>query len=95
MNERNNMVLKKIRYALRLKENGLKEIFALADYPIDESVITGFLASETSPEYRELSDAVLEKFLDGLITYKRGKKEDTSYAPKKSSGKLLMPKKKD
>lgn len=89
MEYRNNYVLRKLRYALKLKERDIVKIFKLDDYNIEESVVTQFMEREGTPMFREMSDKVLERFLNGLITYKRGKKEDTPDKPK--AKKVLLP----
>lgn len=92
MEYRNNFVLRKLRYALNLRERDIKDIFELDSYKIEESIITQYMDKEDSPLFKELSDDVLERFLNGLITHKRGKKEDTAYASKREKPKkILMP----
>jgi uncharacterized protein YehS (DUF1456 family) len=91
MENRNNHVLRKLRYALNLKEKDILKIFALDDYSIEESKITQFMEKEDSPLFRELSDDVLERFLNGLITHKRGKQENSTYVNPKKPKKVLMP----
>ncbi len=92
MEYRNNHVLRKLRYALNLKEKDILNIFALDDFTIEEEKITQYMEKEDSPLFRELSDITLERFLNGLITFKRGKKEDTTYVNKNKPEKVLMPK---
>lgn len=92
MEYRNNHVLRKLRYALNLREKDIQDIFKLDDYTIDENTITEYMEKEDAPLFREMSDKVLERFLNGLITFKRGKKEDTSYENKREKPKkVLMP----
>lgn len=92
MEYRNNHVLRKLRYALNLREKDIQDIFQLDDYKTDEKTITEYMEKEDNPLFRELSDEILERFLNGLITHKRGKKEDTSYASKRvKPKKVLMP----
>lgn len=92
MEYRNNFVLRKLRYALNLREKDIQDIFELDNLKVEEKKITQFMDKEDSPLFRELSDDVLERFLNGLITFKRGKKEDTAYAAtRKKHGKVLIP----
>ena len=83
----NNDVLKKIRYALNLKDNKMKNIFELGGGNTSLNEVADYLSKEDDSSYRECTDQNLVYFLDGLITFKRGKK-DTGY----KSGKILMPK---
>ena len=92
MEYRNNHVLRKLRYALNLREKDIQNIFELDSLKIEEEKITHFMEKEDSPLFRELSDDVLERFLNGLITFKRGKKEDTKYeSTRKKPKRILMP----
>lgn len=91
MENRNNHVLRKLRYALNLKEKDILKIFALDDYSIEESKITQFMEKDDAPLFRELSDDVLERFLNGLIIFKRGKQENSTYVNPKKPKKVLMP----
>lgn len=92
MEYRNNFVLRKLRYAMNLKESDITKIFALDDYKTDRETVKQFLEKEDSPMFRELTDKVLERFLNGLITFKRGKKDDTKYNEKRKAPKrVLMP----
>lgn len=93
MEYRNNYVLRKLRYALNLRESDIKKIFKLDEMDIEEDKITQYLEKEDSPLFRELTDSVLERFLNGLITFKRGKKEDTKYINKNKAKRVLMPEK--
>lgn len=68
----NNDILKKLRIALDLKELDMIEIFEFADYEINKSQLSGMFRKEGHKNYKECSDEVLTKFLDGYIVYKRG-----------------------
>ncbi|MDA3809064.1 MAG: DUF1456 family protein [Spirochaetaceae bacterium] len=85
----NNDVLKKLRYALNFNDNKMKEIFELEGGNISLNEVSAYLSKEEETSYRECTDKNLEYFLNGLITYRRGKK-DTGY----KTGKVLMPKEK-
>ncbi len=83
----NNDVLKKIRYALNLRDAKMIEIFKLGGGDTSLNEIAAYLCSEENSSFRECTDKNLEYFLDGLITFRRGKK-DTGY----KSGRVLIPK---
>lgn len=91
MEYRNNHVLRKLRYALNLRERDIVKIFKLDDLDMKEDKITQYLDKEDSPLFRELDDNTLERFLNGLITFKRGKKEDTKYVNPNKPKRVLMP----
>lgn len=71
----NNDILKKLRIALDLKELDMIEIFEFADVEINKAQLSGMFRKEGHKNYRECSDEMLTKFLDGYIVYKRGPKE--------------------
>ena len=69
-----NDVLRSLRYGLNIDEAKMLDIIQLSQTDTVPTVdeLTGYLASEDSPEHVECSSAVLEGFLNGLITYRRG-----------------------
>jgi uncharacterized protein YehS (DUF1456 family) len=71
----NNLVLRRLRYALNLRETDMVKIFAFADYVIKPTAISDLLKKEQEAGYVECTDVVLERFLDGLIIHKRGVRE--------------------
>ena len=77
----NNDILRSVRYILNINETKLIEIIGLADFQVSKDDITAFLRQEDEIGYRACSDEVLAHFLDGLIIYKRGKKEATNPQP--------------
>jgi uncharacterized protein YehS (DUF1456 family) len=50
-------------------------IFKLTDHEIEQSNLTGLLKKEGEEGFVNCRDDVLRYFLDGLILYKRGRKE--------------------
>ncbi|TCV80110.1 DUF1456 family protein [Sulfurirhabdus autotrophica] len=71
----NNDVIRSVRYALDLSEPTIVDVFKLADYEIDRIAVSNLLKKEDEPGFVECSDEILAFFLDGLVTYKRGKRE--------------------
>ncbi len=71
----NNDILRRLRYALNIKDVTMIEIFKLSEHKIVKSELTGLLKKEEEEGYANCSDNVMELFLDGLIIYKRGKRE--------------------
>ena len=70
-----NDVLRSIRYMLDLSDQRVVEITQLADpaFALDKADVQAFLRREDDPEYADCSDAVLARFLDGLVVYCRGR----------------------
>lgn len=72
----NNDILKKLRVALSLRNDDIIEILALVDFKITKGALGDFFRNEDHPSYTPAGDQVLRNFLNGLILYKRGKKDD-------------------
>ena len=72
----NNDVLRRVRYALDLNDAAMMDIFALSDYEITREDLLKLLKKDNEDNFVALNNKLLTLFLDGLITYKRGKKED-------------------
>lgn len=81
----NNDILTRLRYALDLKDAEMVEIFGLGGIEIKKDEVQAILSKVTSdsPEVDEeefqvndykkkLDNTMLESFLNGLITFKRG-----------------------
>ncbi len=62
----NNLILKKLRAALDLKEFEVALIFELADFPIRKSKIKDIFRSPLNKKYKECDDKTLKAFLEGL-----------------------------
>lgn len=80
----NNDILKKLRVALKLRDEDIVGILALADFKVTKSEINSFFRKEGHPKYMPLQDQILRNFLNGLVIHYRGpmdKKEDEK--PKK------------
>jgi len=77
-----NDVLRSIRYMLDLSDQRVVEITQLADpvFTLEKADVQAFLRREDDPEYADCSDAVLARFLDGLVIYCRGR--DDSRPPR-------------
>lgn len=71
----NNDILKKLRVALKLRDNDIVEILGLVDYKISKSELGAFFRNDRHPKYMELQDQILRNFLNGLVIYKRGSME--------------------
>jgi len=72
----NNDVLRRIRYALNLNDNKLLKILDMGGNPVKREDIPTLMSKEDDQNYTETPDNVLNAFLDGLITYKRGAKDE-------------------
>jgi len=78
----NNDILKKLRVALKLRNEDIVDILALVDLKVTVSELGALFRNEDHPKYKNCGDQFLRNFLNGLVIYKRGprlpveKKED-------------------
>jgi len=56
-------------------------LFALADYSVTRTEVSGWLKKESDPSYQKCTDKQLAIFLNGLINDKRGKKDGPQPEP--------------
>ncbi len=68
----NNDVLKKLRVALELNNDQIIEILALENFNISKGALGDLFRKQDHESFVPAGDQILRKFLDGLITYKRG-----------------------
>lgn len=68
----NNMVLKKLRVAFKLKEKDMHTILESAGFSLSKHEMSALFRSEGSKNYRECGDQVLRYFLKGLTLRLRG-----------------------
>jgi len=62
----NNLILKKIRVAMELKESELIILFALADVELTKRQIGALFRKEGTKNFKACSDTLLMAFLEGL-----------------------------
>ena len=86
----NNDIIKKLRVALKLRDDQIVDILKLVDFKITKSELGAFFRKEDHPKYMELQDQILRNFLNGLIIHLRGTQEERA-----NSGKAVAPKKED
>ena len=71
----NNDILRRMRYALHLRDIQMVDIFKMAEEKVSIPEVRNLLLKESDEEYLQCNDEILEKFLDGLIIKHRGKQE--------------------
>ncbi|MDD7984225.1 DUF1456 family protein [Lentisphaera marina] len=76
-----NTVLKKIGIAFNLQKRDLLDIFELAGYDVNSSQVGAFMVAPTHKNFKKMEEAVLIDFLDALILYSRGTKEEPNVPP--------------
>ncbi|WP_445731480.1 DUF1456 family protein [Mariniflexile sp.] len=68
----NNDILKKLRVALKLRDDDIVKILELVDFRISTSELGAFFRKEDHPKYMECGDQILRNFLNGLVIHLRG-----------------------
>jgi uncharacterized protein YehS (DUF1456 family) len=83
----NNDILKKLRVALKLRDEDIVKILSLVDFKITTTELSAIFRKEDHPNYKECGDQLLRNFLNGLIIHLRGPMEkpekDVVAIPKK------------
>ena len=71
----NNDILKKLRVALALRTDQIMEICDLVGFKVTKAELGDIFRSEDHPNYKLCGDQILRNFLNGLVIYKRGRKD--------------------
>jgi uncharacterized protein YehS (DUF1456 family) len=79
----NNDILIRLRYALDIKNTDMVEIFKLGGIEVTKDEVLKFLTKSSDGDYDEaenddqikVNNKMVESFLNGLITFKRGKQD--------------------
>jgi uncharacterized protein YehS (DUF1456 family) len=85
----NNDILKKLRVALKLKDDDIVKILALVDFKISTTELGAVFRKEDHPNYKECGDQLLRNFLNGLIIHLRGPMEGPPTASHEAPPKLI------
>lgn len=72
----NNDIFKKLRVALQLRDEQIIEILNLVDFRVSKGELGNVFRNEDHPNFIECGDQLLRNFLNGLVIYLRGTKED-------------------
>jgi len=74
----NNDILRRMRYALKISDEIMLELFQLGGQPIDQNRLLTSLKKEDEEGYTPLNDKFMTAFLDGLIVKRRGVREGSA-----------------
>ena len=78
----NNEILKKVTIAHNLRRSDVMEILEMAGFMYSYNQVGAFLLKPENRKYVKLDDEVLSGFLDKLIIYSRGTKEQPQIPPR-------------
>ena len=62
----NNIIFRKLKIALNLKNEDVLELLKLANFRLGQSELTAFFRKESHKNYRKCKDQVLRHFLKGV-----------------------------
>ena len=77
----NNDILRSVRYMLNLNNEQMVAILALTDTDVLPAQIATWVKKEEEEGFSPCPDIVMAQFLNGLITFRRGK-DDSKPVPK-------------
>lgn len=77
----NNDIFRRIRYTFDLKDNTIVNIFALAEVEVTQEQVTAWLKKDEDDAFVTMKNRELASFLNGFISFKRGKREGPQPAP--------------
>ena len=77
----NNDFLRRLRYALNIKDNVMVQIFKKGKIVRTREDVIDYLKKDIDEGFKKLNNNDLIAFLDGLIIQKRGKREDGTPIP--------------
>lgn len=75
--------MKKLRVALKLRDDDIIKIFSLVDFKVSKSELGAIFRNEDHPKYMECGDQFLRNFLNGLVIHLRGPMPPKKTPPKK------------
>ena len=81
----NNMVLRKLRIAFDLKEQGMLELLELGGFQLSKAELSALFRKEGHKHYRECGDQVLRYFVGGLTKQLRPTEPATDPATEPAS----------
>ncbi len=79
----NNDILERIRFMFDFDVSTMIEIFGLAELKVTQQQLSDWLKNKTEDSFQKLDDVQLAMFLNGLINYRRGKKDGAQPEPEK------------
>lgn len=71
----NNVILRKMRIALELKDVDMLELLKLGDMTMSKSELSALFRNETHPNFKPCGDQLIRNFLKGLTVKLRPKEE--------------------
>ncbi|MDA3837635.1 MAG: DUF1456 family protein [Candidatus Delongbacteria bacterium] len=79
----NNDILRRIRYTFDFEDLQMIKIFGLADLEVTRAQVSDWMKKDEDEDYKPINDKTFATFLNGLINFKRGKREGEQPKPEK------------
>ena len=79
----NNDILRRVRYIFAFNDKTMVLIFNEANHQASIEDITAWLKQDNMTGFKTINDKLFATFLNGLINFKRGKKEGAEPTPEK------------
>ena len=87
----NNDIIRSLRYTFDFSDPTMIEIFESSGLSVTRKEVTDWLKKDDDPEFKPLNDFKLASFLNGMINFKRGKKEgDQPVTEKKLNNNIIL-----
>jgi uncharacterized protein YehS (DUF1456 family) len=77
----NNLIFRKLRIALNLRDEDILELLELANFRLSKHELSAFFRKEDHKHYMRVKDQVLRRFLQGLQIRHRGVADETEDSP--------------
>ena len=72
----NNDILKKLRVALKLRNDDIIHILSLVGFKISNAELGEMFRADDHPKFVKCGDQILRNFLNGLVIHLRGPMEE-------------------
>ncbi len=74
----NNDIMKKLRVALKFTDDDIIKVLDLANFRVTKTELSAIFRKEDHPNFKPCGDQILRNFLNGLVIYMRGTKEESN-----------------
>ena len=69
--------MKKLRVALKFTDDDIIKVLDLANFRVTKTELTAIFRKEDHPNFKPCGDQILRNFLNGLVIYMRGPREES------------------
>ena len=80
----NNDIMRRVRYIFDFNDSRMIALFKSTGYTVTRPTTSSWLKRDDDPDFLECTDEDLARFLNGMINFKRGKKDGPQPIPEKT-----------